>query len=377
MPKKFIIIMILIILLTILLGSSLVLGQHPGGDPSESSEETATITRSGYCDNPQIDASGSTWTETIYFKEEESIEFTGGRITKVEFILSWVDDQGQSSDPDRFGLQTDDEMHDPESHSSDSGIVAITREEDGLNDVWNILVSCDSAGPTDVPLGPIGIITQSEPDPGNNWDLVITFTYSDSSGGPGGPPANVVAVLNSPIFKIHIALMIASTYLFLFTGIFAGIYLYTRNRWSGSNEPYKKLVSTPKLIIIVLILAFLAFFIASVPIGMWVAGMFYGWAKAWTGFPTFWNPEMYEFTNADNVSFIVLLLWAIPIYLNRQQIMKGKWFKKLFGWSNFLMKRAESTPKPKLSNFEFALSYFFMGIFVFLVFMVQPHGSGS
>ena len=90
-----------------------------------------------------------------------------------------------------------------------------------------------------------------------------------------------------------------------------------------------------------------------------------------------WNPEAFEFTNADNVSFIVLLLWAIPIYLNRRQIMKGKWYKKLFGWSKFMMGRAEKAPEPKLHVRELALCYFFMGIFVYLLFMVQPHGSGS
>ncbi len=110
---------------------------------------------------------------------------------------------------------------------------------------------------------------------------------------------------------------------------------------------------------------------------MWVAGNFYGWNRAWTGFPAIWNPEAFDMTNADNLSFIMLLLWFIPLYINRTQIMRSKYFKKLFGWSKLAMKRAEKAPNPKLSMGILALCYFFMGIFTCVVFMVQPHGSGS
>ncbi len=360
MFKKIIIPTILIIISIVLIFTTSY-AQHPGN--IDTGEQTDTITFNDY------NAVGTSWETTI------SEEFAEISIVNIAFDLTWTDDEGTNSDPDTFSLQATDGMNDPQSNSGSGGSVSISWAEGRLNNVWNIVVACDAAGSTQVPVGPLGIITQEESDPGNSWTLVVTYTYTEGGGGPGGPPANVVAVLNSPIFGIHIALMISSTYLFLFTGIFAGVYLFARHKWAGSNEYFKKLVSKQNLIIILLILAFIAFFIASVPIGMWVAGMFYGWSKAWTGFPALWNPEAFEFTNADNVSFIVLLLWAIPIYLNRAPIMNGKWYKKLFGWSKFLMARAAKASPPRLTNKEFALCYFFMGIFVFLVFMVQPHGS--
>jgi hypothetical protein len=366
MVNRFNIILILLIITTISLCSSFAIAQgHPGGDPNGSGEQTGTITYPG----PKL-AVGATWENT------ESDAFEGLRITQIDFILTWTDDEGSDSEPDTFSLQADDDNNDPKSGSSSNGMVSVSFDEGDLNNVWNMVVRCDASGPTPDPLGPIGIITQDNPDPGNTFTLTVTYSYTEGSSGPGGPPANVVAVLNSPIFKIHIALMIASTYLFLFTGIFAGVLLFTRRRWADENSAPKKFLTKPTLMIFLAILAFLAFFIASVPIGMWVAGMWYGWSKAWTGFPAMWNPEAWSFTNADNVSFIVLLLWAIPLYLNRAQIVRSKWYKKFFGWSSFLMRRAEKAPKPRLGNKELAIMYFLMGVFVFLVFMVQPHGSG-
>ena len=363
MSKRIIIPVILIIILTIFFGTFSAMAQHPGGDGGDE-EITESITYNNYS------SVGGNWETTI------AEELDGITITNMEFELSWTDDEGSDSDPDTFSLQTDDERHEPKSSSGSGGMVAISWDEDGLNNVWNVMVTCDSAGPTTVPRGPLGFITDEEPDPGNSWTLVVTYTYTESTGSMGGMPANVRAVYSSPIFWIHVGLMISSTYLFLFAGVFAGVFIYSRNKWNNSVSKFKNYVAKPNLLIILVILAFIAFFLASVPIGMWVAGMMYGWTNAWTGFPAIWNPDAFSFTNADNVSFIVLLLWAIPVYLNRRQIMQHKWFKKFFGWSKFLMSRAEKAPSPRLLNKELAICYFFMGFMVFLVFMVQPHGSG-
>jgi hypothetical protein len=362
--KKLVGLFLSIMIIIIISQTLVVTAQHPGSDDS-SSEVTETITFSDYS------SVGTSWENTL-----ES-EFSDKSIKNIIFELTWTDDEGTDSDPDTFSLQTDDEMNDPKSDSGSSGSVSTTWNEERLNNVWNIVVTCDSAGPTTVPRGPLGILTTNEPDPGNSWTLVVTYTYTKSSGGMGGMPPNVAAVYSSPIFWIHVGLMISSTYLFLFTGVFAGLYLYSRNKWNRSESNLKRYFTKPNLIIICVFLAFIAFFLASVPIGMWVAGMMYGWAKAWTGFPALWNPEAFEFTNADNVSLIVLVLWAIPLYLNRRQVMQTKWFKKLFGWNYYLMKKAETAPEPKLHLRELALCYFFMGLFVYLVFMVQPHGGGS
>jgi hypothetical protein len=362
MSKRIIFLTIGLLLLVISLTSFNSVAQHPGGDPG--GVQTGTITITDY------NADGSTWEDTI------TEEFDGLSIESITFDLSWTDDEGSDSQSDSFSLQTDDDIQAPKSGSGSGGSVSVSWDDDGLNNVWNIAVTCDSAGPTQVPYGPLGLLTQQEPDPGNSWTLVVTYSYTEDTGGMGGPPQNVIDVLNSPIFKVHIALMIASTYLFLGTGIIAGIYLFSRTE-KGKSIPFiQRHFSTTKVIVIIVILAFIAFFLAAVPIGMWVAGGFYGWTKAWTGFPALWNPEAFELTNADNVSFIVLLLWAIPVYFNRRPIVQSKWYKKFFGWSKFLMARAEKAPNPKLQNIEFAISYFFMGFFVYLVFMVQPHGSG-
>jgi hypothetical protein len=139
----------------------------------------------------------------------------------------------------------------------------------------------------------------------------------------------------------------------------------------------ERVFNPPILLIFLVILTFLAFFIAAVPIGMWVAGNFYGPTQAWTGFPAIWNEGWWELTNADNVSFVVLVMWFIPMYINRAQVLKSKYFKKLFGWSKLIIKRGEKAPDPRLTNGILALCYFFMGIFTFVVFMAQEHGSGS
>ncbi len=361
MAKRIKVITIFILIGMITFGNFSALAQHPGGTPG-GEEETETFTFNGYCDV------GSSVEES--FSVERSI-------SKVEFALMWEDDEGSNSQPDTLSLMTTDGMHEPKSDSGSEGMIGITWEEDRLNDTWTMVISCESAGPTEVPVGPLGVITQTESDPGNSWTLIATVTYSSGMGG--GPPANVQAVLDSPVFKVHIALMVMSVFLFLGTGLVAGVFGYNKIKGGASGEQdtlFQKLFARPDLMIFLVIITFTAFFIAAIPIGIWVAGNFYGWNKAWTGFPLLWNPEAYSMTNADNVSFLILFFWAVPMYINRAQIMRNKYFKKLFGWSKFAMGRAAKAPDPKISNGVLALCYFFMGIFTFVIFMVQPHGSG-
>ncbi|UCF09034.1 MAG: hypothetical protein JSW28_04940, partial [Thermoplasmata archaeon] len=179
--------------------------------------------------------------------------------------------------------------------------------------------------------------------------------------------------------KTHVAFIIMSFFLYIVTGLVALAFITINilGKRVSDTSTIRKLFANPKPLIFIVLLTWLIFFIAAVPLGMWVAGMYYGPTKAWTGFPAMWNPEAFEMTNADNVSFITLLLFALPIYLNRAWVMKGKIFGKLFGRFKFAMKRAEKAPTPKLSYREFALCYFLMGIFIFVVFEVQPHGGGS
>jgi hypothetical protein len=363
MSKNTIILTVLLVILMIVTISQTVVAQ-PHGSGGGSEETTETITYSDYC------SVGATWDTTI------DNEFSDKSIKNIVFELTWTDDEGSDSDPDTLSLQTDDAEHDAKSGQSSSGTVAVTWDEPDLNNIWNIVVACDSAGPTQEPYWRVGVITQDVPDPGNSWTLKVTYTYTEDSGSMGGMPANVAAVYSSPIFWIHVALMIASTYLFLSTFIFAGIFLYARTRWNDSNSKFQRYLAKPNLTFISVILAFVAFFLASVPIGMWVAGMMYGWTKAWTGIPAIWNPEAFDFRNADNVSFAVLFLWAIPAFLNRRQFMQTKWYRRFFGWSKWAMAHADRAPEPKLMMREIALCYFFMGFLVYLVFMVQPHGSG-
>ena len=360
MAKKLHIITISLIILVITLTSFGTLAQHPGGGTS--SEDTMTVSFNGYV------AVGESW--------EKTVEFTEGSISKVEFALTWTDDEGSDSDPDTLILLTTDGMHEPKSGEGSNGMVMVTWEEDMLNDTWSMVVTCESAGPTQVPFGFIGVISQEESDPGNSFSLDVTFTYSEDGGG--GPPPHVQAVLDSPVFKAHIAFMVASVFLFLGTGIAALAYL-TRNSWGkrvSDTSSMKRIFSNPKPLVFIVLLAWLVFFIAAVPLGMWVAGMYYGWSKAWTGIPALWNPEAFEMTNADNVSFVVLALWALPMYINRAWVVKGKRFAKIFGGIFFLMDWAKKAPPPKLTYREFAICYFLMGIFIFIVFEVQPHGGG-
>ncbi|UCG69706.1 MAG: hypothetical protein JSV09_01395 [Thermoplasmata archaeon] len=359
MAKRTRLVTIFIVIAMIIFGNIGVMAQPPHGNGEQ---ETETFPFEGYCN--------------VGSPVEESLELQRP-IGEIEFVLMWEDDEGSNSDPDVLSLMTSDGMHEPKSDSGPNGMLTIIWDEHGLNDTWNMVINCESAGSTTEPMGPFGLLTEEVEDPGNSWTMLVTVTYSS---GMGGPPPGVQAILSSPIFKVHIALMVASVFLFLITGLVAGAFLFTRI-YSRSPEGFKSLMdrlfNPPFLLIFMVILTFLVFFIAAVPIGMWVAGMFYGWNKAWTGFPAIWNPEAFDMTNADNVSFIVLLLWFIPMYVNRAQIMRSKYYKKLFGWSKFAMKRAEKTPDPIIPNSVLALCYCLLGIMTFVIFEVQPHGSGS
>ena len=108
---------------------------------------------------------------------------------------------------------------------------------------------------------------------------------------------------------------------------------------------------------------------------MYVAGKAYGWENSWTSFPAVWNPWFYDLKNADNVSFIVLLLWAIPLWLNREQVMAHRSHAFLFRRFGWVRRQYEKAPAAKLTDREMAIIYFLMGIMVFLVFMVQSHGN--
>jgi hypothetical protein len=371
MAKRIRIITIFFILAILVIVNSNAMGQgHPGGMEEET--KTAEINYEGNTNE------GDSWDKSVDLVKEAGLEVEEITLKDINFELTWTDDQGSGSEPDTFSVKADDGGAGKGSGTSADGVITFTVDSEGLNDTWNVQVSCDDAGFT--PFRPGGIV--GETDPGNSWSLSIKFSYTEGEGMGGmggGPPANVVAVLESPIFAVHIALMVASVFLFLITGLVAGAFLFTRvssRSPSGFSSTMNKLFDPPALLIFLVLITFIAFFIASVPIGMWVAGNFYGWEKAWTGFPALWNPEAFEMTNADNVSFIVLLFWAVPMYINRAQIMRSKYYKKLFGWSKFAMKRAEKAPDPKIPTSILALCYFFMGIFTFVIFEVQPHGSG-
>ncbi len=363
-------------ILMITFGNFSVIAQdgHPGGDIEP---ETGVLQYSGDTNE------GDSWEQTLdlvsELADQQGLELESIMVLDITFVLTWTDDEGDS-DPDDFMLMAADGMGEPLSDSGNGGELSVEKEGEAppVNDTWDVIVTCMNAGDTPPPIGP-GIFTTVN-DLGNSWDLEITFQYLEGGMGGGGPPANVLAVLESPIFKIHIALMVASVFLFLITGLVAGAFLFTRistKSPKGFTQIMERAFNPPILLIFLVILTFLLFFIAAVPIGMWVAGNFYEPAQAWTGFPAIWNEGWWELTNADNVSFVVLAMWFIPMYINRAQVLKSKYFKKLFGWSKFAIKRGEKAPDPRLTNGILALCYFFMGIFTFVVFMAQEHGSGS
>ena len=354
-----------LIILLILSSSVIAAAQdHGGGEPvTETITETGTTSENSYTDIG-IDIEGS--------------------LLSISATLTWNDNEDagvvSTNQPDNFHLSITcpDEEVQAEGSESDSGTATVdfqlppeTMEAPGE---WTVTVGAGDCG--DI-YGPAGVRMIAE-DNANSWSCEITYTYIPGGGSMGGgPPMGLTAaqmeVINHPIFKFHIALMIGSTFLFLFTGLFAGVYLF-RSKLEKFDNPIAKGLRSPKLYLYTAAAVFIAFFIASVPIGMCVAGGFYGWDMAWSGMPAFWNPEAWSMTNADNVSLLTLLFWIIPMYINRREIMQSKPFKKLCGKSKWVMARTVKAPKPVFTQRELALIYFILGIFIFTVFAVQPHG---
>ncbi len=326
---------------------------------------TGTITDSGYCSNPQSDAAGAVW--------EGTYELPPGTITTVEVILAWSDDEGSRSRPDTLSVKASDAGGASRDESGSAGSLLVAFPQGTYNGTWTVRVECLEAGST--PVGPIGLISRT--DPGNSWSFVLEYVYvpAPGDGGAQGPPANIQAVLASPIFKLHVVLMVSSTVGFLVVGCLAGTYLVARSRWSASPSALLRTLATPRPYRSLAPHVWLAFFIASVPIGMWVAGKVYGWENSWTSLPVVWNPGFYDITNADHSSLLVMTLWALPMWLNRGDALSRRPHVRWLGWSSWLRRLAARAPKPRFTDREMALIYFFLGVIVFLLFMVQPHGN--
>jgi hypothetical protein len=334
-------------------------------DNGSSGEQTAKITESGFCANPSSDQSGAVW--------EKAFPMSDMVITSVELKLTWTDDEGSDSDPDSFSLKFEDGVNPAKSSTGSNsqggpGEITLTAEGSEFGTDWNVTVECTEAGNT--PVGRLGLLVYV--DAGNNWDLEITYTYipvTEISMEFGGPPPHMVELLNSPGFKVHLIMMISSTYLFAVTGIIAGVYLITR-----LNNPVSRFINgTPalgvftrtKLFLAVGLLCLIMFFIAAVPIGMWVAGKAYGWSMMWSGMPTIWNEEAWSITNADNTALIALIIFGIPFYFNR---------KIIYNRISFLKPRAARAPSPLLSDKDLGIYFMLSGLLIFFMFMVQPHG---
>jgi hypothetical protein len=247
-------------------------------------------------------------------------------------------------------------------------------ERDAMNSTWTLTVECTDAGP--MPVGPLGIIVQT--DPGNSWSLSFDYTYVEAKAtpqGPMGPPPEIVAIMNDPIFWVHVALMIFSSVMFGVVGLLAGVNLIWAKRWRDSTEQFKRWLANPRLYRVLAVHTWVAFFLAAVPLGMYVAGKVYGWGNAWSGFPAIWNPSFYDITNADHTSTIALLLWGIPLWLNRRTVMSHMSHNWLFRRIPWARKQYEMAPEPMISEREMAIIFFLLGIMIFLVFAVQPHGN--
>ena len=357
-PGKFLAIAGLIFLL--LLGSSAL--------PSSLAQEPITETEaaSGYVDNPDNDIGGSVATFQFDFPEYE--------IMAIDVTLTWSDDEGSDSDPDNLGLQAEDGLGMNSQDSGTSGTVSVSLEGDDLGSNWTVTVTCVEAGMT--PLGPFGRI--GTVDPGNNFALSFTYTYLPidvKPPTPPGPPPEIAALYENPIFWTHVIFMIASTYMFGIVGILAGVALFFRKKWAEDANRWKRALATNRPFRALAVHTWVVFFIAAVPLGIYVAGKAYGWENSWTSFPVVWNAWFWQWTNADHVSLIVLTLWALPLWLNRKHLMARRSHGWLFSRISFTKKLADDPPEPKLTNREMALMYFLMGIFVFLVFVVQEHGN--
>jgi hypothetical protein len=305
---------------------------------------------------------------------EKSYDWSGLTILEVKLTLTWTDDEGSRSRADSFKVTISDGARGQASGSGSGGSAEAAAPSSGgpYNGTWTVTVECTAAGST--PVGPIGVISQT--DPGNSWSFKLEYTYNTpSAGGPHGMPANVREVLSSPIFWAHIVLMISSTYGFLVVGLLAGLYLVARSRWAGSQSRLLRVLASPRPYRSLAPHVWFAFFLASVPIGMWVAGKFYGWENAWSGIPAVWHPDAFTLKNADNSALLALTLFAIPMWLNRGDILTRKPHFRWLRWSGWLKRVAARSPGPRFTDREMALIYFFLGILIYAMFMVQSHGS--
>ncbi len=337
-----------------------------GGGAAGQETESETIDASGYCSNPDSDASGAVWEQTYHLEE--------GTLVSVEVTVIWTDDEGTDSQADTFEVVCVDGDGTQISDAGSNGELQDFLEMEGLNNTWTITVECLEAGPT--PVGPLGFIVQT--DPGNSWRMTFTYIYvPEEPEGPGGPqiPPEIEALYGDPLFWTHVIFMIASTYMFGLVGLLAGIKLIRGRKWEDDPSRWKRALATNRPFRAIAVHVWLVFLIAAVPLGMYVSAMVYGWENAWTSFPAVWNPWFYDITNADNVSLIVLVLWAIPLWLNRHQLVASRPHAWFFGRIKWFRDMADKAPEARITDRELTIIYFLMGVFVFLLFVIQPHGN--
>ncbi len=352
-----------VLLMAVLLLANLATAPALGQDATPVTE---TITESGYCNNPDNDPGGAVW--------ERTYDLGDVSVSRVEVTLRWSDDEGGNSNPDEFRVSAEDGGGNSSDDRGSNGDLSFTIDMEGMDSSWTLMVECLDAGPT--PVGPLGIINRV--DPGNGWTLTFTYTYVPRDvepPEPPGPPPNIAALYENPLFWTHVIFMISSTYMFGIVGLLAGIALFFRRRWANDPNRWKRALTTNRPFRALAVHAWLVFFIAAIPLGMYVAGKAYGWANMWTSFPVVWNAWFYQWDNADHVSLIVLFLWALPLWFNREQLMASRPHAWLFGRIAFFRRLSDNAPETKLTDRELAIMYFLMGVFVFLVFMVQPHGN--
>lgn len=341
-----------------------LLASPPSLAHQDGASQTGTIEESGYCSNPASDAAGAVW--------ERTYDLSSMNILGVGLHLAWTDDEGTRSRLDSFTVSASDGAGASDADSGSGGSLSISLAQGSYNGTWTVRVECTEAGST--PVGPIGLISRA--DPGNSWDFTLTYTYTAKEPpSGGGPPPNIVALLRDPIFKLHVVLMVSSTALFLVTGLLAGTYLVTRARWADDPVRIKRVLASPRPFRSLAPHVWAMFFVAAVPIGMYVAGKAYGWQNSWTSFPVLWNPAFYDFTNSDHTAFVTLLLWALPLWLDRGDILTRNPHVRWWRWSARARRWAGAAPPPRLSTRELAIIYFLLGILVFMMFMVQPHGN--
>ncbi|UCF07356.1 MAG: hypothetical protein JSW28_06790 [Thermoplasmata archaeon] len=143
MSKRIRLVTISLIMVLITIANFGSLAQHPGGGEEEE-VKTETLTFSGDTNE------GTSW--------EKTVDLGDINLMSIEFTLTWEDDEGSDSDPDTFSLTTDDGGHEPKGDQGSSGSISVTWEERGLNNTWNMVVTCEDAG--DTPLGPVGLIVE-------------------------------------------------------------------------------------------------------------------------------------------------------------------------------------------------------------------------